>query len=489
MTSGHPTFRVLVVEDSAVSRAIVGRALLARGHQVVAVETAEAALRKHAETPFPLMIVDWMLPGDIDGLKLVQTLRADRDNDDVVIVAVTGRNSMQDLEALLEAGASDFLPKPFEVPVLDTRLAVAERTVHERRLRRELQLQLSSLLDHMPDGVLLTDRQRRIQRVNRSLERMVGYTAAELVGRDVGMLYPDSVSYLEQVELQRQENETGVSHTQELRLRRKDGSPICVEVVRAPVEDSAVVGVVRDVTERNELRARLLLADRLASMGTLAAGVAHEINNPLTFIMGNLAYLAGELSDLPGDRGRELLQVIDEAQVGAERVRRIVRELRVFARGDEEHVGPIDVRETIDQAIVMAQNEIRHKARLVKTYEELPLVHASAGKLGQVFLNLLVNAAHAIPTGKAQHNEIRVRAFQRDRKVVVEVEDTGPGIAPELRERIFDPFFTTKPIGQGTGLGLAICHDIVTTAGGTIEVDSEVGVGTCFRVNLPTGAA
>ena len=465
---------------------MIGRALLARGHEVVAVETAEAGLRVHAERRFPLVLVDWMLPGDVDGLSMVRTLRADPANDDVVIVAVTGRNSMEDLDLLLSAGATDFLAKPFEIPVLDTRIAVAERTVAERQLRRTIQSELESLLNHMPDAVISTNHDRKVVHLNRSFEQLLGYTEDELRGQDIGVIYPDNKTYREQVDARKKDLDDGAAHTHAMRMRSKDGRLVQVEVVRAPM-DNGVVGVIRDVTERNELRTRLLLADRLASMGVLAAGVAHEINNPLTFIMGNLAYLAGELEGATDEPSREMLQVVDEAQQGAERVCRIVRELRVFARGDDDSIGPMDVRETLDQAIVMAQNEIRHKARLVKSYEDIPLIHANAGKLGQVFLNLLVNAAHALPSGSAAYNEIRVRCFQAEDDVLVEVEDTGPGISHELIERIFEPFFTTKPIGEGTGLGLAICHGIVTGLGGTIDVTSEPGVGSTFRVTMPIG--
>ncbi len=478
MSSGHPTFRVLLVEDSPVSRTVIEKALGVRGHEVVSVETAEDALREHAAQPFPMMIVDWMLPGELDGLKLVEALRTSPSNDDLVIVAVTGRNTMADLDVLLEAGATDFLPKPFEAPVLDTRIAVAERTVQERKLRRKLQQKMASLIHHLPDGVIHTDHHCHILHVNNSFEAMTQYRESELLGLDMRLL----VHGADDKELTTHPTR-GFDGMHELRLRRRDGSLFHVELVRAPNGDEGVVCVVRDVTERNELRARLLMSDRLASMGTLAAGVAHEINNPLTFIMNNLSYLSGELASDPDSLN--LLEVVNETQLGAERVNRIVRELRVFARGNDETAGPTDVHETLDRAIVMATNEIRHKALLVKSYEDVPPVRANSGKLGQVFLNLLVNAAHSLPLGRAQHNEIRVRTFQENGQVKVEVEDTGPGIPTELRERIFDPFFTTKPIGKGTGLGLAICHGIVNSAGGTIEVDSEEGVGSVFRVSLP----
>jgi len=451
---------------------------------VVAVETAEEALREHAAKPFPMMIVDWMLPGELDGLKLVEALRSSPNNDDLVIVAVTGRNTMADLDVLLEAGATDFLPKPFEAPVLDTRIAVAERTVQERKLRRKLQQKMTSLLHHMPDGVVQTDHDCRILHVNSSFEAMTQYDEHELLGLDMRLLTQDADSSKDPLAIRDPALTAEFGGPHELRLRRRDGTLFHVELVRAPNGAEGVVCVVRDVTERNELRARLLMSDRLASMGTLAAGVAHEINNPLTFIMNNLAFLAGELSSLPDNL--ELLEVIRETQLGAERVNRIVRELRVFARGNDEISGPTDVHETLDRAIVMASNEIRHKALLVKSYEEVPPVRANSGKLGQVFLNLLVNAAHSLPLGRAQHNEIRVRTFQENDQVKVEVQDTGPGIPSELRERIFDPFFTTKPPGEGTGLGLANALRFAEELGGSLDCErSRVLGGASFVLRLP----
>jgi CheY-like chemotaxis protein/two-component sensor histidine kinase len=168
-------------------------------------------------------------------------------------------------------------------------------------------------------------------------------------------------------------------------------------------------------------------------------------------------------------------------------VLRIVRGLKAFARQDENRAEPTDVRAALERAIEMTDNAIRHRARLVRNLENVPLVFANELGLSQVFVNLLLNAAQAIPEGHHDANEIRVRAWHDEKKsaVVVSVEDTGSGIAPEAKSRIFEPFFTTKPIGVGTGLGLSICHGIVHGFGGSIEVDSSIGKGTTFRVRLP----
>jgi PAS domain S-box-containing protein len=251
-----------------------------------------------------------------------------------------------------------------------------------------------------------------------------------------------------------------------------------------------MVGTSRDVSEHKQMQDKLVVAERMASLGTLAGGVAHEINNPLSYVLSNLQFLSGEMGDPdglpPGQRLAEAKQVLGEAIQGADRVRRIVEDLRAFARSREQ-VGPVDVRRVFELAINIAAGEIRYRARLVRDYADLPPVQADESRLSQVVLNLLVNAAQAIPEGRPSENEIRVvtRRHAADR-VVIEVCDTGSGIPPELKDRIFEPFFTTKPPGVGTGLGLSICHGIVCAMGGEITVESEVGKGSTFRVVLPT---
>ena len=167
-------------------------------------------------------------------------------------------------------------------------------------------------------------------------------------------------------------------------------------------------------------------------------------------------------------------------------MRDIVRDVKLFSRPQDEKTGAVDVRRVIDSSSRMAWNEIRHRARLVKDYQPIPLVNANESRLGQVLLNLIVNAAQAMPEGHADRNELRVATRTKDDgRAIVEISDTGLGIRKEHLERIFDPFFTTKPVGVGTGLGLAICHRIVSELGGLIEVESEVGKGTLFRLVLP----
>jgi signal transduction histidine kinase len=244
--------------------------------------------------------------------------------------------------------------------------------------------------------------------------------------------------------------------------------------------------------EQRNLREQLSTADRMASVGTLAAGLAHEINNPLAAIVTNLELMFRDLTSVAsklalGEQLRDVFSELHDAQESANRLRHIVGDIKLFSRStDEEYRAPVSVQKIMESSLRMARTEIRHRARLVEEYGVVPLVEANESRLGQVFLNLIVNAAQAIPEGDAEHHQIRVSTRQDAAgRVVVEVRDTGAGIAPEHLTRIFDAFFTTKPVGEGTGLGLSICHRLVTSMQGQLEVSSHLHQGSAFRVILP----
>jgi signal transduction histidine kinase len=248
----------------------------------------------------------------------------------------------------------------------------------------------------------------------------------------------------------------------------------------------------RNRRDRRKMHDQLLISERMASVGLLAAGVAHEINNPLAAVLANLDLAHQDVSQLAipdgpdGAKTRELLDELNEARDAATRIRDIVRDLKLFSRSEEEKRTAVEVDRVLDSSARMAWNEIRHRAKLVKEYSPVPPVEANESRLGQVFLNLIVNAAHAIPVGRASANTIRIATYLGPGgKVVVEVSDTGTGMTPDVLKRLFTPFFTTKPVGVGTGLGLSICHRIISALGGDISVESTAGKGTTFRVTLP----
>ncbi len=373
----------------------------------------------------------------------------------------------------------------------------------EEALRRS-EARFRVLIERAPDAISV-QRDGVFIYANSALARVLGYDRPEdLVGmslREIGD--PEQAGALEKRTEQLQSG--GMLPPFELRALRRNGTTVILETVCIPIDfegTPAVLSFSRDLTERRVMQARLLQADRMVSVGTLAAGVAHEINNPLAYLKANLdvavsrrlpelqrraeAADAGDLRDGLAQLG----QMLALAQEGAERVRSIVQDLKTFSRVDDEHRLLLDVSRVMDASINLAQNEIKHRATLVRDYEPVPVVLANEARLGQVFLNLLVNAAQAISNTASDTNEIRVRiAPDGEEKVVVSVSDTGAGIPPHLVTRIFDPFFTTKPVGVGTGLGLWICQGIVTALGGQIDVSTAPGQGTTFRVALPAAPA
>jgi PAS domain S-box-containing protein len=281
-------------------------------------------------------------------------------------------------------------------------------------------------------------------------------------------------------------------------LAHRNGTKVDVEVVSIPVNfngHSATLSIARDIAGRKQLTAKMMEMDRMIAVGTLAAGVGHEINNPLAYIVSNLDFALETLrapakfpvhAGAPALDAAALRQALVEAREGAERVRQIVRDLRTFSSTPAKTSTTFELVPVLESAIHMAFNEIRHRAQLVRDYgNDVPTITGYSSRLGQVFLNLIVNAAHAIPVGTANDHRITVRTARVQGLVKVEISDTGVGIEPEHLARLFDPFFTTKPPGQGTGLGLFICLRIVREHHGEIEVQSEPGMGTTFRVLLP----
>ena len=374
------------------------------------------------------------------------------------------------------------------------------REAEESRRKSEAQYRL--IVESTSDGVIHVDANNIIVFANRRLAEMLGYEPTAMPGMNLfDIMGPEAqVRTRENLYLRRQGSKVPMENL----YRHRDGTDIPVSISGTALFDAerhfiGTLGIVRDDSERRKMQSQLMVSDRMASIGTLAAGVAHEINNPLAAVIANLDFIAASLvaDDTHGlslarsaSRLRaEIRGPLNDAQEAAQRMRFLVRDLKVFARAPgDAPTGPVDVEALLDSSLRMADNEIRHRAHVVKQFGAVPSVQAREERLGQVFLNLLVNAAQALPDGRAERNEIRVSTRLDGERVIVEVKDTGPGIPPQIIGRIFDAFFTTKDVGSGTGLGLAISHRIVTDLGGALTVESELGKGTTFRVALPVSS-
>jgi PAS domain S-box-containing protein len=280
---------------------------------------------------------------------------------------------------------------------------------------------------------------------------------------------------------------TGTALHEEVELR-PPGRPMVIYESHASRLGDGLAVTARNVTARKAMETRLQLAERMASLGTLAASVAHEVNTPLAYVLAQLELLDRALAG-EGELSREpLRQAIGDAREGAERVRSIARDLRSFAYQGADEPHDVDVQRAIDAALRLVASEVRGRARIVEARAPTPHIVGTEQRLVQVLVNLITNAAQALPERSRAQNEIRVTTRVAGAQVVIEVSDNGPGIPPELVPRIFEPFFTTKAPGKGTGLGLATVLRLVRGHQGFVQVQSAPGQGTTFACHFPLSA-
>jgi signal transduction histidine kinase len=339
----------------------------------------------------------------------------------------------------------------------------------------------SEILATLRDGVALVRHDGLIRSTNASLARLCGCSADELIGRAVADFIP---------EYPRIANQDVDEH--ECQLVSGPQPPIAISLSSRFILDRlgdpvGQVLAIRDLREVTALRNRLIMSGRLAAVGELAAGIAHEINNPIAFVYSNInqlmAHWATAEKRMDPDAFQEGWELLEESLEGASRVTAIVKNVRGFAYAGQGERETADVNEMLAATLRIAEPQLQHRANVERCFGRLPLLLCQAQELKQVFLNVLWNASQAIADG----GNIRVSTEIVDPNIVVRIEDDGCGMAPDVLERIFDPFFSTKKVGEGMGLGLSLCYQMVKNHGGDIRVESEPGSGTCFWISLPTG--
>jgi PAS domain S-box-containing protein len=362
------------------------------------------------------------------------------------------------------------------------------RDVTERHRVDEARATIASVVEAASDAIIGVGPDGCISYWSPACARIFGYTAGEALGMKTRALIPDDVARDFDDVLAAMHRGESRQLRETVRLH-KDGRRVPVSATYAPIhKDGRLAGVsvvMRETSDQQRVDEKLALADRLATAGTLAAGIAHEINNPLAALVANLEHIGGATA---GDDS--LREPVADARSAAIRIREIVRDLRFLANPGDSSPTAIDVRTVLQSTVRIAAQEIRARARLVEDYQPVPTVDANVARLGQILVNLVVNATQAIPEGGADDHEIYVGTRTDGAgRAVVTVRDTGAGIASEHLKRIFDPFFTTRPIGAGAGLGLAISHRLVSQLGGEIRVQSSAGRGSQFEVVLPPSTA
>jgi len=361
-------------------------------------------------------------------------------------------------------------------------LTVVAAAVREAQLAtiQEQSEHLTAIYESATDAVAVIDGKGLVQDWSPRAEQLFGFD----LGRARGMPLVELVSRADDRPRLEAALTSGAS-----RFEFHSAGPTVrsYEAAIAPLKRGAgAVVAMRDVTERKLMEARLMLTDRLETMGRMVAGVAHEINNPLAYVQANLRSLTEDLTQAAMDP-KERRELVTETLDGTVRIQSIVKDLLTFSRntGEHEAIVPVNIEATLDSALQIARVHVtRSNATVIRQYTNVGAVNGIEARLGQVFLTLIMNAVQALPA-EGGRRELLISTRREGQRVIVGVRDFGSGMTPETRARLFTPFFTTKPVGKGTGLGLSIAHSIVTALGGEIRVESALGQGALFEVVLP----
>ena len=437
--------------------------------------------------------------------------------------------TLEDWAALLEGVSKTYDEIDKERYTLERSATLFEREMHDlhRRLAEEND-RVRVILEAAPVGIVRTELDGRVTLVNTAFERILGYSGPEMLSRQFGdLIHPaDRPAAEAQIEALRKNQ---VHHySAQRRYLHKSGATVHTVVAVSAVVDAAgrslfKIGVIEDISERIRLELELRQAQKLESVGRLAAGIAHEINTPIQFVGDNVSFLKGAFTDLMAlcdvyraswaqletalpsairaavtqaeevaDLGfltEHVQPAFNATQSGIERVTTIVRAMKAFAHPDQAQKTTANINAALESTLAVAAHELKYCALIETAFGDIPPVPCYLGEINQVFLNLLINAAHAIADasrGDGVLGTIRVATSCEGNAVTIKVSDTGGGIPEGIRHRIFEPFFTTKEVGRGTGQGLAIARAVVVEKhGGTLTFETEVGVGTTFSVRIP----
>lgn len=498
------TRRILVVEDEAIIAADLRARLQAFGYDVVeSVRSGEEALEAYADLRPDLVLMDIKLSGEMDGIEAALSLRKTWSAGIVFLTSYTDESTLKRAKLAQPLG---FLVKPYEGAEIRSVLEIALHKHEADTYLANRERFFSTTLDSIGEAVIATDEKLGITFINRAAQRVTGWDFDEAIGRslrEVLVLTHEGGALIASPVASAIERGIPVQHECDAQLIARDGTTVTVGYNAAPIiDDSGMIAggvvVVRDVSEERRSEARLALAERMAAIGTLAAGVAHEINNPLQYVLTNVVYSVERITtlselDLGPNRAQfqteieQIREALEETRHGVERAGWIVSELRRFARRERTSAETLSIPQTLERALRYVEPELE-AIHIERVFAPTPMALANPAQLGQVFQNILVNAAQAIRSQRPS-GSIRVASGTDSRgQICVEITDDGPGMSNEVMARIFEPFFTTKPVGTGPGLGLAIAFTIVKELGGDLSAESQLGKGATFRITIPPAA-
>ena len=478
--------KILLVEDHADSRRNLQRLIERRGHEVVAVSSAEEAETALAAQRFPFLILDWMLPGK-SGVELCRELRNHSGGDEMFILLVTARGDTEDLQQALEAGANDYLTKPLDLGLLNVRLSVAERQIrelaernHARAALQESAQTMTNILENTTDGFFAVDQDWKFTYLNPEAELLLSRSRDELLGADLWEKFPDLAGSVFETNYRKV-----MAEQVAVEFEASDAAEKTWTEVHAYPSGGGVSVFFRDITERKRTEGERLTTSKLESLGTLAGGIAHDLNNILTVISGNIGLAQIEA---PADCG-SLLSFLSKAGQAAQHAAHLSSQLLTFSKGGAPLKKVSSIAELLEHSAEFALYGSNLRADLDIT-PNLWKAEVDAGQIEQVINALMLNAREAMPKGGtvricARNVQLEDRAaaiLPAGRYVKVSISDRGTGIPDDLATKIFDPYFTTKP--TASGLGLAISYSIVKKHGGLLHLESTAPEGSTFTFYL-----
>jgi len=478
--------KILLVEDHPGSRRNLQRLIAKRGHEVTAVASAEEAEAALAKESFPFLILDWMLPGK-SGVDLCRELRGWPNGDEMFILLVTAKSDTEDLEQALEAGGNDYLTKPLDVGLLDVRISVAERQIRELTERNQARAALlesartmTNILEKTTDGFFAVNSEWKLTYVNAAAEAIFGRKRRELIGGVLWERFPELVGSVFQ-----ENYEKAMAEKVAIEFEASDSSGKTWYDVHAYPSNGGVSVFFRDISERKKSETERLTTSKLESLGTLAGGIAHDLNNILTVISGNIGLAQIEA---PVDSG-SLLGFLSKAGQAAQHAAHLSSQLLTFSKGGAPLKKVVSMGELLEHSAEFSLYGSNLRADF-DIAVDLWKAEVDAAQIEQVVNALMLNAREAMPNGGTVRVRARNVVFQENtgaplpsgRYVKVTISDRGPGISKELRTKIFDPYFTTKP--TGTGLGLAISYSVVKKHGGLLVLENSSAEGAVFAFYL-----
>ena len=523
--------RILIVEDDEAMAPHLRRSIEQLGYEVSAVvATGEEAIAQVKESVPDLILMDVTLSGKIDGIGTVEQIHSFQE---VPVVYVTGRVDIEQWQRAKITEPFGYLLKPFELRELDVVIAAALYKFRKEQELFTVNNRWHHYLENFGGVVLRSDLDFKPVMIQGAVEKVMGYKADEIMAgkpQIEDIFHPEERPLCSVEDREKLKVLPSYAVVKECRIVTRDKQirwvrKIIRNVAGQSGEPAAMEWIIYDITDfknmqdaLKELRRQLLQLEKLASIGQLTAGVAHEINNPVGFISNNVEMLrqyvvsyidilkivenlkksieqnnmesaksiVAEMSKFEEEINLDYMindadKLLEHTQRGIDRIQKVVMGLRTFARRDNEIMEMADVEAVLESIINIVWNEIKYKAELKKEYGKIPPVKCNSQELGQVFINLLANAAQSI----TDKGEITVKTYVNANHACIAIRDTGCGIAPEDIKKIFTPFYTTKQAGQGTGLGLSVSYDIIKQHGGDILINSQPGRGTTFTVLLP----